>query len=82
MIEVGEVKSDLDYSDAMRQLGLRLGALRHLLVLLGFPKDKITLIGRIFVPAHAVRSVVNSHWLKLAHDKWGYELILHPIPSE
>ena len=55
-IDIGEVKRKLDYSDAIPQLGIRLGTIGWLVrISCNVPPDKnIILVGRIVVPKAAV----------------------------
>jgi hypothetical protein len=82
-IDVGECKSSVDYSGAVPQLGLRLGALRWLVcTCFDVPPEGVQLVGRLFVVGHADAAGtagVDDAQQQRALDGWGYRLVLHRV---
>ena len=81
-IDVGEVKSALAYREAVKQLGLRLGALKWLITTCVPSADPdVRLVGRLFVSEAGLqpgdRDVIDNEQRAVAVDTWGYSLYLH-----
>jgi len=83
-IDIGEVKSDLSYREAVPQLGLRLGVLRWLTTKCFklTQESDVRLVGRIFVSkSRSTDSTVTRETdraqVQEAAEKWGYSLFVH-----
>ena len=80
-IDVGECKSSADYSKAVAQLGLRLGALRWMAqACFGVPQHETRLVGRIFVPRAGNKSAFAGADAAQQHRAlidWGFSLYVH-----
>jgi hypothetical protein len=75
-IEIGEIKSDSDYSTAIHQLGISLGCMKWLVQSIEhFESMHIRLIGTVIVRANAALSVADERNLaEHAQKHWGIEL--------
>lgn len=75
LIDIGEIKTRLDYGQAVPQLGQRLVVLRWLLhVCRGIPLDKVMMLGRLFV-LHRGSGAADAQQCKKALE-YGYKLIV------
>eukprot|EP00243_Klebsormidium_subtile_P008054 TRINITY_DN3702_c0_g1_i1.p1 TRINITY_DN3702_c0_g1~~TRINITY_DN3702_c0_g1_i1.p1 ORF type:complete len:396 (-),score=50.38 TRINITY_DN3702_c0_g1_i1:128-1315(-) len=80
-IDIGEVKTGLDYAAAVPQLGLRLGALRWFVCqACGAKMEGVRLVGRLFVFKSESRvELIDAAQREEASEKWGYSLYLHNV---
>lgn len=80
-LDIGEAKSRADYSSAVKQLGVRLGVLRWLLVnCCGVPEAQVRAVGRLFVPSGmGVATPLDANQADVAHSMWGFSLYLHQL---
>ncbi|GAQ87184.1 hypothetical protein KFL_003360160 [Klebsormidium nitens] len=79
-IDLGEVKTRLDYATAVPQLGLRLGALKWFVCkACGAQTEGVRLVGRLFVFQQGVEEFVDLAQRDEASTKWGYSLYLHRV---
>jgi exonuclease VII small subunit len=79
-IDLGEVKTRLDYATAVPQLGLRLGALKWFVCkACGAQAEGVRLVGRLFVFQQGVEEFVDLAQRDEASTKWGYSLYLHRV---
>lgn len=79
-IDLGEVKTSLDYATAVPQLGLRLGALKWFVCkACGAEMEGVRLVGRLFVFEHGTEEFVDEGQIIIASEKWGYSLYLHRV---
>ena len=76
-IDVAEVKTSLNYSAAIPQLGMRLGVLAWVVhSCYGVPFDSMTLTGRLFVPRHQA-SRLDKQQRELAQEAWVFSARIH-----
>lgn len=78
-IDIGEVKSSLDLSSAVQQLGVRLGVLRWLLAnCCGVPDAGVRAVGRLFVPSGVGGATPrDASQEEVASSLWGFSLYMH-----
>ena len=78
-IDMGEIKSSVDYAKAVERLGLRLGVLRWLVcACCGVADAQVKLVGRLFVPEYTLGSqYVDDQQQDMALHVWGYSLYVH-----
>jgi hypothetical protein len=83
-IDIGEMKTSLDYSKAVQQLGVRLKAMKYVACALNkdLKERDIRMVGRLFLPKDAAtggaNAIVDVQQQQEA-TKMGYSLYLHPI---
>ncbi|GAQ92972.1 hypothetical protein KFL_012300015 [Klebsormidium nitens] len=81
-IDLGEVKTRLDYATAVPQLGLRLGALKWFVCkACGAELEGVRLVGRLFVFEQGTQEFVDNAQRMEASEKWGFSLYLHRVKS-
>jgi hypothetical protein len=80
-IDVGEVKTTLDYATSVPQLGVRLGALKWFVCsACGAKVEGVRLVGRLFVSKHGTKEeFADAYRRDIASDEWGFSLYLHKV---
>ncbi|GAQ86582.1 hypothetical protein KFL_002980060 [Klebsormidium nitens] len=80
-IDVGEVKTMLDYATSVPQLGLRLGALKWFVCnACGAKVEGVRLVGRLFVSKHGTKEeFADASQRDRASVEWGFSLYLHRV---
>jgi len=78
-IDLGEVKRQLEYADALKQLGIRLATIGWFVqVCCNVHNQDMRLVGRFIVPKSSLgASFVASDQREKAAREWNYSLYVH-----
>jgi hypothetical protein len=81
-IDIGEVKTNLDYASGVPQLGTRLATLKWFVCeACGARAEGVRLVGRMFVLQQGTEAFVDYAQRSEASTRWGFSLYVHKVKS-